>query len=279
MNFKMIATAAALLAAGAANAAITSFNGGTVNGNGSVVLVQLDSTGATTQGLTVDLGFNYLDFANNGALTAAGTTIVWDFANNTITKNGALVTGVTNDWASQFAIFAANSDAAEVKWAIASGSHKGTTPSGFLASGSPTATQLTQQNATVTGPMVQITAGLVDAIASKGTIGTADNGAYAMGSADTGYVGTNYSLTTINGWKNNIKWSTWSADGATTGFTQVNANGTEVQLGNIDGFASFKKVGTTLTYSMPSAIPEPTTLALALAGVAGLVVTRRRAAK
>lgn len=274
MNFKMIATAAALLAAGAANASITSFNGGTANGNGSVVLVQLDSTGGTTQGLTVDLGVNYLDFANSGALAAAGTTIVWDFANNTITKNGALVTGVTNDWASQFAIFAANSDAAEVKWAIASGSQKGNTPSGFLASGNPTAANFGSQASGNTANFVQITAPLVDGIASKGTIGTADNGAYAMGSTDVNYVGTAYSVTTVNGWKNNIKWSTWLADGATSAFTQVNANGTEALIAN----ASFKLTGNTLTYTV-TAVPEPTTLALALAGVAGLVVSRRRAAK
>ena len=169
MNFKMIAAAAALLAAGAANAAITSFDGGTVAGNGSVVLLKADTTGTTTQGLTVDLGFNYLDFANNGALTAAGTTIVWDFSANTITKNGALVTGVTNDWAAQFAIFAANSDAAETKWAIASGSQMGTKVTGFLASGNPTAAQFTQQNTTLISQM-----GLVDSNASTGLIsGTA----------------------------------------------------------------------------------------------------------
>ncbi len=277
MNFKMIATAAALLAAGAANASINSFNGGTVAGNGSVVLVKLDSTGSTVQGLTVDLGVNYLDFANNGALAQAGTTIVWDFANNTITKNGALVTGVTNDWASQFATFAANSDAAEVKWAIASGSQKGTTVTGFLASGNPTPAQFTSQSATNTAGMNAITAGLIDSIVSKGTIGSADNGAYAMGSADTAsYVGatTVYGATANVGWRNQIKWNTWLADGDVSAFTQLNATGTEALIAN----ASFQLTGTTLTYTV-TAVPEPTTLALALAGVAGLVVSRRRAAK
>lgn len=276
MNFKMIAAAAALLAAGAANASINSFNGGTVAGNGSVVLVKLDSTGGTTQGLTVDLGVNYLDFANNGVLAAAGTTIVWDFAANTITKNGALVTGVTNDWASQFAIFAANSDAAETKWAIASGSQKGTSVTGFLASGNPTAAQFAAQASNNTSGMNAITAGLVDSIANKGTIGSADNGAYSMGSTDASYVGstTVYGATANVGWRNQIKWNTWLADGDVSALTQLNANGSEALIAN----ASFKLTGTTLTYTV-TAVPEPTTLALALAGVAGLVVSRRRAAK
>lgn len=283
MNFKMIAAAAAFLAAGAANAAITSFDGGTVAGNGSVVLLKADTTGTAVQGLTVDLGFNYLDFANNGALAQAGTTIVWDFSANTITKNGALVTGVTNDWASQFAIFAANSDAAETKWAIASGSQKGTAVTGFLASGNPTAAQFTQQTTTLISQMGLVdsnaTSGLIKSLGSKGTITSADNGAYAMGSTDSSYVGTDYSLTTINGWKNNIKWSTWLADGATSAFTQVSANGTKTLIPN----ATFQLVGNTLTYSVAGgvtpSVPEPESLVLALAGVLGLALARRRAAK
>lgn len=285
MNFKMIAAAAAFLAAGAANAAITSFDGGTVAGNGSVVLLKADTTGTVTQGLTVDLGFNYLDFANNGALAQAGTTIVWDFSANTITKNGALVTGVTNDWASQFAIFAANSDAAETKWAIASGSQKGTTVTGFLASGNPTAAQFTSQASGNTANMGQITAPLIGAPgttagnANKGTFASADNGAFAMGSTDSSYVGTAYSLTSVNGWKNNIKWNTWLADGDTSAFTQLNANGSESLIAN----ASFKLVGNTLTYTVAGAVtpsvPEPESFVLALAGVFGLALARRRAAK
>lgn len=282
MNFKMIAAAAAFLAAGAANASINSFNGGTVAGNGSVVLIKLDSTGSTVQGLTVDLGFNYLDFANNGALAQAGTTIVWDFSANTITKNGALVTGVTNDWAAQFATFAANSDAAETKWAIASGSQKGTTVTGFLASGNPTAAQFASQSATNTGGMNAVTAGLIDSIVAKGTIGSADNGAYSMGSADTAsYVGatTVYGATANVGWRNQIKWNTWLADGATSAFTQLNANGSEALITD----ATFQLVGNTLTYTVAGAVtpsvPEPESLVLALAGVLGLALARRRAAK
>ena len=38
---------------------------------------------------------------------------------------------------------------------------------------------------------------------AKGTLASADNGAYAMGSTDNAYVGNAYALTSIKGWKNN----------------------------------------------------------------------------
>jgi hypothetical protein len=310
MNFKQIAAAVAILAAaGAANAAVSNFDGITAAGNGSLILVKLDSTGSNVGGLTVDLGFAYNDLANSGALTAANTTVVWDFANNTITKNGSLITGITNDWASQFALF--SGDAAETKWAILSGSQKGTTATGFLASGLPSAANLTQQNPTVTGGMAGVATSLLGGTtvatsigATKGTFASADNGAYAMASTDAGYVGTAYSLTTINGWKNNIKWSTWNADGASTNLTQLNANGTESGIalassyvlgtndvldttGLLNAQGTFKLVGNTLTWStakittieVTPSVPEPESYALALVGLAALGFAARRAAK
>lgn len=287
MKLHKIAAVVALLAAGAANASVDQFDGVTAAGNGSLIMVMADTTGATTQGLTVDLGFHYADFANGGIFAQAEQTIVWDFAANTITVNKAIVSGITNDWAGEFATFAANSDAAETKWAVISGSQKGTTTTGFLTTGVPTASQLTQQTPTVTGVMGQVNIPLLRNALAKGTLGSADNGAYSMGSTDNAYVGTAYSLTSIKGWKNNIKWDTWNVDGAQTNFTQVNANGTEATVFGagtpspelLNGFGTFTKSGTTLTWTT-AAIPEPESYALALVGLAAVgFMARRRAAK
>ncbi len=288
MKLQKIAAVVALLAAGAANAAIDQFDGVTAIGNGSLVMVMADTTGTTTQGLTVDLGFHYSDFANGGLLSQANQTVVWDFSANTISVNGSIMSGVTNAWSGEFATFAANSDAAETKWAVISGSQKGTAVSGFLTTGTPTASALTQQTPTVTSAMGQVNVPLIKNALAKGTFASADNGAYSMGSTDNAYVGTAYSATSIKGWKNNIKWDTWNIDGASTNFYQVNANGSESVVFDgsanpnpelLNNFGTFTKAGNTLTWTT-AAVPEPESYALALVGLAAAgFVARRRSAK
>ena len=224
-----------------AHASLDQMNGVTLHGNSSLMFVNLDSTGPTAQSLTLDLGYHFSDFANAGPLTNLFTYVVWDFKANTITHNGVLQTGMSNAWSAQRDIFLANSNASEAKWAVLAGSQRGNTPNQFLATGTPRPLQLAQQTATVTATFVQINQPLMNTlvVGNKGTILSADNGAYAAGPLDASYVGAAYSPTTINGWKNNIKWATWSADGAQTNFTQLNANGTEITVADVGDYSQY----------------------------------------
>jgi hypothetical protein len=298
MNFKTLAVAAAIVAAGTANAAISSFSGGTSNGNGSLVLLMLDSTGANTQSLTVDLGLTFNDFASGGAYSKVGTAIVWDLANNTVigstidangVKTNISVAGV-NDWASQLSIFKGASDAAETKWAVISGSQKTSTANAFLTTapvGGPTSGQLNQQTTGLIANMTQITAPLIGNLGTtKGTITSADNGAFSAAATDSAYVGTAYGgVTPANnfGWKGNVKWNTFAANGSSQTFEQINANGTKAQIGAMNSFGymdvgTFTLQGDTLTYTV--GVPEPESYALAIVGLLGMAaVARRRAAK
>lgn len=304
MKLTHIVAAAALVATGAANASLTAMDGVTVNGDSSVLLVMLDSTGALTQGLTLDLGYNFRQANYSGAGTtnvqattiwnAPNTQINWDFANNTITYTDRLTGASTlvsgpadNAWNTQVNTFLANADASEVKFALVAGSRRGNTPSAFLASGTPSATALTQQTSAQTANFVQIDP-LFTTNNSQGTHATATNGAYAMPATDAAYVGTNYAANTdIPGWKNNLKWDSWTALGGQTNLTQVNATGQEFRVANfagldvtglLNGIGTFSVAadGLSAQWITASAVPEPSTYAMTLAGLVAIAALARR---
>jgi hypothetical protein len=309
MKLQKIVAAVALLAAGAANASIVKMDGGEAVGFGdsSVLLVMLDSTGAQTRGLTVDLGFSFNDFGFNslngiaaGPLAAADQHVKWDFATNTITKNGSVLTGATNDWSAQVEDFLANSQLAETRFALVAGSRKGSDAGAFLATGKPTAAQLKSQNSTATAGFIGNDP-LFTNNNTRGTHATADNGAYSMGATDTGYVGTDYAAnTSIGGWKNNLKWSGWTVLGAGTNLRSLQANGSEKIVGDTStylggasmydtaplvngiGTLAMSADGRTLTWDTAAAmapVPEPESYALALVGLAAAGFVARRRAK
>jgi PEP-CTERM motif len=306
MNFKMIAMAAALVAAGTAHAGINQMDGGGITfGDSSVLLVMLDSTnnaaGPNVRGLTVDLGLSFSQLRAGGVYSGAGQSLSWDLANNTFTINGAVQTGATNAWSGQVADFLSQADIAQVKYALVAGSQAETTPNAFLATGTPTSSQLTNQTSGKTATMAGANTLFKDS-ATRGTHATADNGAYSMGSADKGYVGTGYNLTSVNGYLNSVAWSTWTSLGGMTNLTENRANGTEVGVGLTSSFAlpanatgwdttgllnnrgtlQVSADGLSVSWKTASAIvptpavPEPSTYALLIAGVAVATLAARR---
>ncbi|MBT9609311.1 MAG: PEP-CTERM sorting domain-containing protein [Aquabacterium sp.] len=308
MKLQHIAAAVALAVTGTANAAIQDFT----NGNGSLFLVAYDNAnGSFTQTASLfDLGFNLNDIAGvagNGTTGAQGglvdvaagpKTVVWNFNSNTVTVNGTVQSIGTNAWSANFAKLVANSDAGQIKWTVGAGDSSGFGDGNrYLITGQPTAAQLTSQNASNTNGL-SVTNSLFGAtVVNKGTLSTADNGAWTFAAAvdgaataTNGYVidsaifGTNWRTRNLLG-------NAIVLDGASQNLWLADASGAEKRVGQLPvgqtaaGFLNnsttlvFNSAAGTLTMSTAAAIPEPSTYAMALVGLAlaGVVARRRRA--
>ena len=296
MQIKHILAAAALVATGAANAAIDKG----AAGNGSLFMIGFDNQGGTTTAGLFDLGFSLDDFvsaAATGANTALGTngvdgtTIVWNFKTNTVTVNGALASIGSNSWTAAYNTLIANSDAGELQYVV--GAHDTT---GFgagqraLISGSTTATLSLQTGSSTTnlGQIVS-TNDIFTPIANKGTIGSVDNGAYTFTAADGATTRSNGYMVAgdgfANNWRNNNKLGGTVYAGEVNGLWFADGLGNERMLGGDKVGASlrqstvlFNAAAGTLTFAT-AAVPEPSTYAMALLGlaVAGVAARRRRA--
>lgn len=331
-TINIIVAAAAVMIAGVANAKITDFDnqsGG--DGNSSLTFIALDKVG-TPVSLTADLGYffdqfrpvgspgmisdgaggltdGYLGSANPlGLANKAGTTVTWNFANNTTTINGVVSTstnGKANDWSTKFASFSTQAQIGETKWAVIAGDKAGYYDDG-ASIGAPIAASGLYQDSSellVTADPTQLNfqnrlnntnTQNVNAAAGAGHnfvqgVNTVDNstgnGAVVANSgfAYAGNVGS------FNGnFGGNFTWTTLADVGKTQNFYHLTdapqdpSGALSIDKPYVTKFAgTFTYSGGQLTYAVPAAaVPEPESIALALAGlfvVAG--VARRRAAK
>lgn len=284
MKLQHIAAAVALVAAGTANAAIAT------GGNGSLVLIAYDkvATGsfATTAGV-FDLGLTMDDLiGSTGNGTAVASTaalaggVKWDFVNNTITVGSTITSfGGTNDWTAAWNRLLANTDANQLSFVVTAFDTVG-----FGAANRSLITGKANSTATFTGTNatgVQAIAGgkandIFTPIANKGTIASAANGAYTFIAADaTPSRANGYAMAGDafgNEWRSNNSLIGETLASETTSLYIVDGAGKRLELGTL----SLRADNGTLTL----AVPEPTTYALLVTGLAvvGAVARRRRAA-
>lgn len=311
MKLQHIAAAVALAAAGTANAAVADFN----TGNSTFFLVAYDTTGGTyTQtGALFDLGYFFEDIAGtatgsqaaNGSLVAPGKEVVWNFNNNTVTHNGILQNIGNNSWSTAFAKLLQFSDAGQIRWTVGAGDNIGIgSEQRFLitAGHNPSAAQLNSQNVSNTNNLQNSNTLFLSSITNKGTLDVAgvDNGANTFAAqADGAATGVNgYMLATDifqPNWKGsrNVLGSlnqVTAASGSSMNLWLADGTGAETRVGQLPAnFAVGPTIlnrSTTLKFDAAAGtltmttIPEPTTYALAIAGLAlaGVAARRRRAA-
>lgn len=284
MKLQHIAAAVALATAGVAHASLDDMN----TGNSSLAFIAIDNVGTTVGSVFVDLGLHLNDFDPllGSNLSAQGNKVVWDFNSSTITVNGVTQSG-TNDF-SAFASFVAGTDDA-TKWGVIAGDEL----SGYqrmLTTGTPTATQLTQQNGSATAGMIGVNSQWVN----SGVSASVDNGSYyAATSTDLNYVAKSTNFAT--NWQNKLKWQSLTTN-TQNNFWMAVGDGSEQQVGmttsigadttgllNNNGTFTFDKAAGTLTWAtapVAAPVPEPESYALALVGLAAAgFVARRRSAK
>jgi PEP-CTERM motif len=306
MKLQHIAAAVALIATGAANAAIAT------GGNGSLVLIAYDKSvqgdfnnvaGVFDLGITVD---DLIGSTGNGTAVSAtalqSKDLSWNLNTNTFAIDGTASTAYgANSWTAAWNTLLANSDASDLSFVVT-----GFDTVGFGANLRSIVTGQAGSTATFStsnGSAVQAIAGgkandifaplngVAGLSVAKGTIGSADNGAYTFTTADGAASRANgYAMAGDafgNEWRsaNSLIGETNVAN--TTALYSVDGAGKKIQLGAStagQGVVALNAATGVLSYRVSGevvtpAIPEPSTYALLIAGLAVVgAAARRRAA-
>jgi hypothetical protein len=293
-----IAAAVAIaLAGGAAQAAIT--NAAAAPGNSSVLFVAWDN--AQTTSLTVDLGVNLTDFLGATSFTSgtgalSGSLSQWTFGSDSRTVNGQAVAG-DYAWSGEFSNFLSAIGGGAYQWGVVAADNVtgAISPNNavqnrtVLSTGTPSQaniTGLTSSNALSTAP-----ANFNAFAISSTALGTHATNAEGANTATSGgaYLGT-----VMKGNFASLPWSYLSDVGATTNLflTQQFGNPLVYQLGQGGTFGTAETLlsqgattvsfnGTTLSINAVTPVPEPSTIAMMLAGLGlvGSIARRRRTAR
>lgn len=298
MKLKLNALAAAALVALAAGGAQAAINlpGSTSAGNSSLLFVAVDSNNNDSIAFTADLGLNMSDMLTGSSRYAFGTTTTWNFLNNTSTD--ASVTG--NSWSTAFNTFASTLTGS-YRWGVIAGDSiqgTGTTLTatnviagrGMLATGNVTQAQMLAANSS--GPTGTALGNIGNFYAATNTLGNVNSPGINNG-AGTATAGTGYGAMSGTFGGGALTWNYLLGDGETSTFQyqrQVAANPVVFQLGantpNLDFTSAdaLSAVPVTFTFDIASgnlvlaAVPEASTYAMMLAGLAaiGTIVRRRR---
>ncbi|MDE2401313.1 MAG: PEP-CTERM sorting domain-containing protein [Burkholderiales bacterium] len=292
MKLQTIVAAVALIATGAANASLQDGR----SGNGSLTFLAFDnvSTGANPAvgSVFIDLGYeiNAFDPLLGANLSTVNNKVVWNFNNNTITQNGAVVSA-NNDF-SAFASFVA-ANGADAKWVVA-GTDSLSIAQRVVTTGTPTASNLSQQVSSSTANSAGKFNFMYD---NSGVSGAVDNGSYfAPNAGDASYVAKTSNFST--NFQNSMRWATSTANTSNNLWMAI-GDGSEVRVGDVTGIVgadttgllngagtfTLDKAAGTLTWQTASlavtpAVPEPQGYALALVGLAAIgFIARRRSVK
>lgn len=287
MKLQYIAAAVALATGmGAAHAGMERGS----NGNGSLIMIAYDNRGGTTTAGVFDLGLSVNDLigaTGNGtaidatSLSETVSTMKWDFINNTITLDGTITSfGGTNNWTAAWNTLLANSDAADLRFVVTGfdttgiGANKRSIVTGVK---DPLPSQLF--NSTTPATNVQQIAGTNDIftpVNSRGTHASAANGAYTFTAADGATTRANGYAMAGDGFANN--WRNFNNLGGETFATA------STYLWVVDGLAAERILSYEVSLNVAdgtlvAAVPEPSTYALMVAGlaVAGIAARRRKA--
>lgn len=287
MKLQYIAAAVALATGmGAANAALERGS----NGNGSLIMIAYDNIGGTTTAGVFDLGLSIDDLIgatgkgttiDSNSLSETVGTMKWDFINNTITLDGTVTSfGGTNNWTGAWNTLLANSDAADLRFVVTGFDTTGAGPAKrSIVTGvkDPLPSQLFNSPAAASNvQQIATTFDIFTPQNSRGTHATAANGAYTFTAADGATTRGNGYAMAGDGFS--AKWRNFNnMDGET--FASAST-----YLWVVDGTAAERILPFELTLNVAdgtlvAAVPEPSTYALVIAGlaVAGIAARRRKA--